>query len=108
MTEVALNEAELWIGEMRGVVVGGAPLVLVRTEDGVCAYLDRCPHQGYPLSEGNLDDGVITCRVHHHTFDAASGSGINPPRPCLSAVPARIEDGRILVELRRPSSQVRP
>jgi toluene monooxygenase system ferredoxin subunit len=99
LAEVALDEAQLWIGEMRAVTVASVPLVLVRGAAGVCAYRDRCPHQGYPLSEGKLAGGVITCRVHHHTFDAASGNGINPPRPCLTPLPARIEGGKIVVEL---------
>lgn len=98
-TEAALNEAELWIGEMRRVVVRGVPIVLVRSESGVCAYHDRCPHLGYPLSEGELQGGVVTCRAHHHTFDAKTGAGINPARPCLRSVPARVERGQILVEL---------
>jgi toluene monooxygenase system ferredoxin subunit len=100
--EVALSDAELWIGEMRGVVVRGVPVVLVRSEAGVCAYRDRCPHQAYPLSEGRLENGVITCRVHHHTFDAKTGSGINPPRPCLRPLPSRVEHGQIVVELSEP------
>ena len=99
-TEVsALSEAELWIGEMRGVTLSGAPVLVVRLDGGVCAYHDRCPHQGYPLSEGTLESGVITCKVHGHSFDAATGAGVNPQRPCLSALPVRVEDGQVLVEL---------
>ncbi len=101
-TARVLREDELWIGEMRGVVVQGEPIVVVRTEAGVCAYHDRCPHQGYPLSEGRLDDGRITCRVHRHSFDAQTGAGINPPRPCLRPVPARVIAGEIVVELPAP------
>lgn len=99
MAEPVLSEDELWIGEMRAVLVRGEPLLVVRHEAGTCVYRDRCPHQGYPLSEGTLDAGVITCRVHRHNFDAASGRGINPPRPCLSPVPSRVERGQVLVEL---------
>ncbi len=99
MADTLLAEAELWVGEMRGVSLRGEPLLVVRGEQGVCVFRDRCPHQGYPLSEGTLQDGVITCRVHRHTFDASSGEGINPLRPCLTAVPSRIEHGQILVEL---------
>ena len=99
MADLALAEADLWVGEMRGVIVGGEPLVVVRGEDGVCVYRDRCPHQGYPLSEGTLVGHVLTCRVHRHTFDAATGEGINPPRPCLSRVPSRLENGLVLVDL---------
>ena len=98
MFERALAEAELWVGEMRGVELAGARVLLVRLDAGVCAYQDRCPHQGYPLSEGQLERGVITCRVHRHTFEAGSGAGINPFGPCLRALPVRVEAGEVLVE----------
>ena len=99
MAELALMEAELWIGEMRGVVVHGERLLVVRHEHGVCVYRDRCPHQGHPLSEGTLADGVLTCRLHRHAFDAVTGAGLNPLRPCLSVVPSRVDAGRVLVEV---------
>jgi toluene monooxygenase system ferredoxin subunit len=98
LADAVLAESELWIGEMRGVVVRGERLLVVRGEGGVCVFRDRCPHQGHPLSEGTLEAGVLTCRVHRHTFDAASGEGINPPRPCLTRVPSRVEAGQILIE----------
>jgi toluene monooxygenase system ferredoxin subunit len=103
LTEPVLAEADLWIGEMRAVQVQGEHLLVVRGEGGVCVFRDRCPHQGYPLSEGTLEDGVLTCRVHRHSFDAASGDGINPLRPCLSRVPARVEAGQIVIELPEPA-----
>jgi toluene monooxygenase system ferredoxin subunit len=99
LADLQLSEADLWIGEMRGVIVQGQPLLVVRGEQGVCVFRDRCPHQGYPLSEGTLQDGVITCRVHRHTFDATSGNGINPLQPGLTAVPVRVEAGQISVDL---------
>ena len=99
MFEPVLAEAELWIGDMRAVEHGGARLLLVRHERGVSAYRDRCPHQGYPLSLGELNDGILTCGLHGHRFDAVSGEGINPLRPCLARLPCRVEAGQILVEL---------
>lgn len=102
MAEPLLGEDELWVGEMRGVVARGQRLLVVRLEGRVCVYADRCPHQGYPLSEGKLEHGVITCRVHEHRFDAASGAGVNPRGSCLTALPSRVEGGQILVELQPP------
>jgi toluene monooxygenase system ferredoxin subunit len=99
LTDVLLAESELWVGEMRGVMLRGERLLVVRAEAGVCVFRDRCPHQGYPLSEGTLNDGVLTCRVHRHTFDAVTGSGINPPHPCLTALPTRVEAGQVLIDL---------
>lgn len=99
MADLVLHEDELWVGEMCGVVVRGEPLLVVRTEAGVCVFRDRCPHQGYPLSDGTLHGAVLTCRAHRHTFDAATGEGINPKAACLSALPVRVEAGQVLVEL---------
>ena len=107
MADAVLEEAELWIGEMRGVVVRATELLVVRLEHGVCVFRDRCPHQGHPLSAGTLAGRVITCPVHRHTFDAATGGGINPLGPCLVRVPSRVQDGRVLVELPEPE-EARP
>jgi toluene monooxygenase system ferredoxin subunit len=99
VADVALAEAELWVGEMRGVVVQGERLLVVRHEQGVCVYRDRCPHQGHPLSDGTLVDGVLTCRLHRHTFDAVTGDGLNPLRPCLHLVASRVEAGQVVVDV---------
>jgi toluene monooxygenase system ferredoxin subunit len=99
MAERLLAEDELWIGEMRAVEHRGVPLLLVRHERGVSAYRDRCPHQGFPLSQGQLKDGVLTCGLHGHEFDAASGAGINPLRPCLAGLPCWVDAGQIFVQL---------
>jgi len=98
LLELPITEAELWVGEMRGVVVGGERLLVVRNEEQLCVYSDRCPHLGYPLSEGSLENGVITCRLHRHTFEAASGAGINPRGCALKRVESCVEAGRIFVE----------
>jgi len=99
LVELPLRVDDLWIGEMRGVALGAHKLLVVRTEQGVCVYRDRCPHQGYPLSQGCLKDGIITCRLHGHTFDASTGAGVNPSSPCLVVVRARAEHGRLTVEV---------
>lgn len=87
----------LWIGEMKGVSVGGRRVVLLRLEDGVFAYEDRCAHLGVPLSEGTLDAGVLTCRSHHYQYDARTGAGVNPRGVQLVVVPLAVRGGRILL-----------
>jgi toluene monooxygenase system ferredoxin subunit len=101
LPELEFTEAELWIGEMRGAELDGERLLVVRGEQGVCVYRDRCPHQGYPLREGSLERGIITCKLHRHTFDAVTGAGVNPRGDCLTRVGARVEAGRIIVEQAR-------
>lgn len=89
---------QLWIGEMRGCVVGGRRVLLVRVDDGVHAYEDRCAHLGLPLSNGTLANGVITCSAHGFQYDARSGLGINPKNLRLTPLPVRVDDGQIWVE----------
>jgi toluene monooxygenase system ferredoxin subunit len=93
--------AELWTGDMSGYVVDGTKVVLVRLEDGVRAYEDRCAHLGFPLSRGRLEDGVLTCTAHHFTYDARTGCGINPKSACLKEFAVSIAGGDVLVEIDR-------
>ena len=93
-----LSEDELWIGEMLPVNVGSRRLLVLRTERGVHAYEDRCPHLGVPLSRGTLQENTLTCSAHHFQFDADTGLGKNPKN--LRLAPARVEcrGGKILVD----------
>ena len=95
----ALPDTELWTGEMRGLVVGGRRVLLVRTERELCAYEDRCAHLGVPLSRGKLENGVITCAVHHYQYDAATGRGVHPENVALRALPVCVLEGQIAVDV---------
>jgi toluene monooxygenase system ferredoxin subunit len=98
MYRVATTLGELWSGEMRGVSVGGRRVLLVRVEDQVFAYEDRCVHQGVPLSDGRLEGREIVCHAHEWRFDACTGRGTNPAGSRLRACPVRIEGERVLVD----------
>jgi toluene monooxygenase system ferredoxin subunit len=95
----AMPESELWIGELRQVRVQGGRVLLLRTDAGIFAYEDRCPHLGLPLSAGTLDGHTLTCAAHHFQFDAATGKGINPSCLRLRAYPVECRAGVICVDL---------
>jgi toluene monooxygenase system ferredoxin subunit len=97
--ETVLADDELWEGELRGLVVRGRRVLLLRSEGSVCAYEDRCAHLGVPLSLGKLEAGVITCYAHHYQYDARTGRGINPERVQLRALPVRVDAGAIDVDV---------
>ena len=52
---------------------GAERVVCVRQDGGASVLDDRCPHEGYPLSEGEVRDGVLTCKWHNWKFDLATG-----------------------------------
>ena len=56
------------------VVHGGScPLLVVHDRGRVFALDNRCPHLGFPLHRGSVEDGVLTCHWHHARFDLESG-----------------------------------
>jgi toluene monooxygenase system ferredoxin subunit len=95
----AANLTELWVGELKGVVLAGTKVLLVRLSDGVRAFEDRCVHKGVPLSEGHLADTTLTCRAHAWRYHAATGRGIDPASACLRAYAVKIEGDDVLVDV---------
>jgi nitrite reductase/ring-hydroxylating ferredoxin subunit len=96
---LAARRDDLWVGEMKGVVVDGVPVLLVSLEDGVRAYEDRCLHKGVALSAGRLSGTRLVCSVHAWEYDAASGQGKNPERICLRAFPVEVVGEEIRVDV---------
>src|SRR4051794_1729311 len=53
-------------------------IAVFATADGVFACNNRCPHEGYPLSEGSLGTGcVLTCNWHNWKFDLKTGANLD-------------------------------
>ena len=57
------------------IVVHGRhrPVLLVHEGGQVFALDNRCPHMGFPLDRGSVEDGILTCHWHHARFELASG-----------------------------------
>lgn len=85
------------------VKLPGRQIALFVARDGaVHACSNRCPHEGYPLAEGALDDcGVLTCHWHNWKFDIRSGANLYGG-DALRIYPARIAGDRVEVELSDP------
>ncbi len=71
-------------GKMQKFTVDGKEILVVNVEGTYYAINDTCTHAGASLSEGNLDNSVITCSWHGAKFDCKTGR--------LSAFPAKIKD----------------
>ena len=72
----------------------GRRFACVRQGDEVHAIDDRCPHQGYPLSQGGVRDGVLTCEWHNWKFELATGACTFGGEP-VRRYATRTEDGRV-------------
>jgi nitrite reductase/ring-hydroxylating ferredoxin subunit len=49
------------------------PILVVYDRGRVFALDNRCPHMGFPLERGSVEDGILTCHWHHARFDLESG-----------------------------------
>ena len=65
--------AEVTGDRPRAFTVDGVHLAVFAHEGGYYACDNRCPHMGYPLSEGSVRDGVLICHWHHWEFDLKTG-----------------------------------
>ena len=92
---------DLWSGEMMALESEGQPVLLVNTDGAICAYADTCPHLRTRLSQGSLHGNVLSCSTHGWEFDVRTGQGINPKTACLESFPVKVDNGEILVDVRR-------
>jgi nitrite reductase/ring-hydroxylating ferredoxin subunit len=53
--------------------VGPIPVVVFWHDDQAWAIEDRCPHMGFPLRQGTVESGLVTCHWHHARFDLVTG-----------------------------------
>ena len=84
----------------------GRQILLTSTPQGLFATANRCPHEGYPLSEGTLQGCTLTCNWHNWKFDLASGETlVGGDR--LRRYPVRTEAGRIWLDLAEPPAAER-
>ena len=84
----------------RGLIEEDREFCLLRTQDGVIAFEDRCPHRGHPLSAASCSDGVLRCALHGWEFSIPDGAAVSPRAPFgLELMELRIVDGTVEVKL---------
>ena len=80
------------------VVSGGrCPLLVIYDEGEVRALDNRCPHLGFPLHRGSVEDGILTCHWHHARFDLSSGATFDLWADDVPTCPVEIRGGEVWV-----------
>jgi len=90
------------LGELRDrrrMVIGtpAGPVLVVVDGSDVVALDNRCPHMGFPLHRGSIEDGILTCHWHHARFDLHSGSTFDLWADDVPMRAVRIVDGEVWV-----------
>ncbi len=81
------------------VSAGDRPVLLLRHEGRFYALDNRCPHMGFPLERGSVDDCILTCHWHHARFDLASGGTFDLFADDVRAYPVQERDGALWIDL---------
>ncbi len=80
------------------VYIGQQEIVVVRDGDEVFAFPDMCTHARRPLSDGEYEDGVVTCIYHGATFDLRrEGKATLPALRALSCLVVEVREGEVWV-----------
>lgn len=89
------------------VRVQGKQIALFKTTDGVRACVNRCPHEGYPLSQGSLsNDCILTCNWHNWKFNLITGENLYGGDK-LRTYPVEIRNDEIWVDISDPPFEER-
>ena len=76
------NKNELPEGRVMTVTAGHHGICLTHFEGQYCALDNKCPHQGGPLGEGSIENGMLRCPWHGWDF-----------HPCTGKPPGGYDDG---------------
>ncbi|WP_247729733.1 Rieske (2Fe-2S) protein [Halovivax limisalsi] len=80
----------------------GTAIALFHHEGEVRAVDNRCPHMGFPLSDGTVEDGILTCHWHHARFELSCGDTFDPWADDVRTYPVEVRDGTVYVDPNPP------
>ncbi|MCB0666053.1 MAG: Rieske 2Fe-2S domain-containing protein [Saprospiraceae bacterium] len=69
-------------GRVKTVSIDHRDICLTNVSGKYCALANRCPHQGGPLGDGSIENGLLRCPWHGWDFD-----------PCTGKAPGGFDDG---------------
>ena len=101
----ALDKDELPEGRVKPVTLGHLTVAMTHYKGRYGALNNKCPHQGGPLGEGSIENGLLRCPWHGWDFCPLKG---NTPgyEDGVEAYEVEVRDEGIYVGLEKESSPV--
>ena len=88
------NASELHENRVMTVTANHTDICLSRFEGKVCALDNKCSHQGGPLGEGSIENGLLRCPWHGWDY-----------HPCTGKAPG-FDDGVAPIEVKTENNKV--
>jgi nitrite reductase/ring-hydroxylating ferredoxin subunit/Fe-S cluster biogenesis protein NfuA len=105
----ALNDKGDWIsagllteipeGTVCSATIGGEKVLLWRHGSAVTCFQNACAHLGFPIHDGEIDNGIITCPHHGFQYDLSSGECLTAPEVQLQSHAVRVIGPRVEVRI---------
>lgn len=91
---------EIAPGTGKEVTVEGTEIVVLCSDEGEFhAMAKECPHAGFSMVDGIIEDGCVECIAHGAQFDLETGQPQSPAHAPLKIYPTQIVDGFVAVDL---------
>ncbi len=102
----ALELGELAEGRVKSVNCGLKTLCLTHHNGEFGALDNRCPHQGGPLGEGSIENGLLRCPWHGWDYDPLDGKapGFDDG---VETFPIEVRDDGVWVQIEEEAPHVR-
>jgi len=71
---VHVEPGDLPVGGVTTVIAARRAVAISRTENGYGALDNRCPHQGGPLGDGQIEQGCLICPWHGYEYNPHTGT----------------------------------
>jgi len=86
---------------VHSATIGGEKVLLWRSGETVTCFQNACAHLGFPIHDGEIKNGVITCPHHGFRYYLASGECLTAPEVQLQSHAVRVIGPRIEVRISR-------
>ena len=98
---IAGKTSDIKPGKMIKVSVNGRDVLVANIDGEYCATDDTCTHSGASLSEGKLEENVVTCGWHSAQFDCKTGKLVKFPAKIrnLASYKVSVESDNVFVEV---------
>ena len=71
--------SEITNGQMKHVDINGKEVVVANFNGKFYAFDERCGHMNARLSNGNMNQNIVTCPFHSARFDITTGKKVGEP-----------------------------
>ena len=85
------------------VSAGTHDICLTRFEGKICALDNKCPHQGGPLGEGSIENGLLRCPWHGWDYHPCTGK-VPGYDDAVPSYPVKVEGTAVYVAMEEQAS----